>query len=219
MIFIWVALYGAVYTIADGVWGMPWITALAVALYAGLLVLWIIRSGRADGVGLRAPRGLKLRDWASFLPLLLLPVYNVVMADSFGAALSGVVLMAGVSVVEEIFFRGFLLPFLTRKWGRWGIILSAAAFALFHCVNLPRAADPGYVGMQVLCALAAGLCYGAVALRCRSILPCAAAHILTNVTGLFPARPGGDLFLWVCIAVYLGCGLRKICWFKKETTS
>ncbi len=82
------------------------------------------------------------------------------------------------ALAEETFFRGLLLPKLSRAWGRTpAIVATAAAFGLFH-LDLVQ----GAVGF------AAGLLLGWVAERFGSVRPCMAAHATNNL--LFVALAG-----------------------------
>lgn len=77
-------------------------------------------------------------------------------------------------VVEEIFFRGFLLGGLQARIGAWpAILFSSGVFALFHLL-------PGlYVPTFLL-----GVAFGWVYLKTRSIWPAIFAHSLHNTLAL-----------------------------------
>lgn len=201
MICLWVVLYGLTFTLSQTLSaGNPWLTPLAMALYTGLLILWIVRTGQRRAVGLCLPCPLGAREYLELLPLLLLPVCNLLTGVL--PPLPAALLMLSVSAVEELFFRGFLLRFFL-KWGRTrGVLITGICFALFHGVNLLQGGDPAYTAMQALCALTVGICYGAVTVKCGSLLPAMLVHCLTNITGIGgPALSAG---LWLCIAAY-GC--------------
>jgi len=55
------------------------------------------------------------------------PGYAVILTLLLGLVLSGV----AAPVVEEMYFRGYLLPRLSRL-GRWAPVLNVALFALYH---------------------------------------------------------------------------------------
>lgn len=215
MVFIWIALYGLVYSIAERCSGVisggAWIPAVAMLLYSGALILWIWRTGRAEELGFCKPQGLSQGSWVSFLILLLLPLYNLLVSEGIDFSLSDALFLLSVSFVEETIFRGFLLRFVIKKDRFWGIILSGTVFALFHCVNFLHTAAPAYVWMQILCAFAIGISYGAVTVKHHSIFPCVGAHILTNLFGSdtqpLLVQGVGGILLWVCIGVYLCYGL------------
>lgn len=72
--------------------------------------------------------------------------------------------------VEEIFFRGFLLGGLHRKFGFWpALLISSGIFSLFHV----------HLGLYVPTFLL-GLAFGWVYLKTRSIWPSIFAHTLHN---------------------------------------
>jgi membrane protease YdiL (CAAX protease family) len=84
----------------------------------------------------------------------------------FAAAIS-----LGPGVSEELAFRGFFLRgLLSRLSPRQAVILTAAAFALFHL-------DP----LHILLAFPAGLWLGYVVVRTGSIYPAIAGHALNNL--------------------------------------
>lgn len=221
MIFLWVALYGLVYLvsqkISQEIYVTDWVTALAMMIYVGLLLFWIFRTGKHREVNLGAVRQLQFKNFFYFAPLALLPIYNIVTADKHQIGLSAVVFMLSVSLAEEVFFRGFMLRFFIKKGKLSAILLTSACFALFHCVNLAEYSDFTYILMQVLCAFAVGICYGAVTIKFESLIPCFIAHTLTNVTGILnPAYVGQGEEMWgllICIAAYAFYGIwlcRKI---------
>lgn len=205
MVFWWIAGYGLIYTLACRLpqtthpWGVP----LAMAGYAAALIGWIFHTGQAGYLGLCPVRKNTAWGFYWFLPLLTLPVCNLLTAGAFCPDLPTVILMLGVCAVEEIFFRGFLLRRLARYGSLPGIVLSSGIFALFHLVNLMSGSAPAYVWMQVLCAFTVGVCYGAVAIQTGSLIPCFLAHFLTNITAA-PSSDGAVPWLWLCIAA-CGC--------------
>lgn len=87
-------------------------------------------------------------------------------------------LVVVVPLLEEIFWRGFLLRYLTREnWqslpfgecSRTAFFLTAGAFALVHqWEDMPAA-------------FLTGILYNQVAIRTRSLTACVVAHALTNL--------------------------------------
>ena len=181
VLFIWVALYGLTYALSEALFRAPAITALCMAAYCFLLLLWIIRSGQGRTLGLCRP-SLSRRDRLWIYPLLLLlPLYNLL--TSTPPALVSCLLLLSAALVEEVFFRGFLLSRLFR-WGAWrSVWFSAVIFALFHGVNLLQGAGLLQTAAQIFCAAAAGILYAAVTLCSGSILPAMLSHALVNTTG------------------------------------
>ena len=179
MIFFWTMLYGLAYTLPRMYARNAWATSISMSIYILLLILWLIRTGKATYVRLQ---GLKSRNFPDFLPLLLLPVCNLPLVTSPPPTV--VLLMVCVSVAEELLFRGVLLRFFQKRGNFQSILITAVIFALFHGVNLIYSDSLIPVLLQILCAAGAGFLYGAITLKCDSILPAMAGHILTNVTGI-----------------------------------
>lgn len=212
MVFLWVALYGVTYIVSEKFSRVmapaQWITPLAMTLYIGLLIFWLSRTGLSQEIGLCGIRHGMPKDYLFFLPLVLLPIWNLLTAAKWSPELPTAFLMLCVSIAEEIFFRGFMLRFFSKRSKLSGILITSAVFAWFHWVNLFPSGNFAYIMMQVLCAFAAGVCYCAVTLRCGSLLPSVAAHFITNITGAGDpaiALQGWNLLgLWICIAAY-GC--------------
>jgi len=101
----------------------PWPQGLRAAVAQLLMVLpvvalsgWLLEQVWSDPSGSNPLLDMVLTTPSS-LALLLLAFTALVLAPLF----------------EETLFRGVLLPVLARRWGRsWGVVLSAAAFALAH---------------------------------------------------------------------------------------
>jgi membrane protease YdiL (CAAX protease family) len=97
-------------------------------------------------------------------------------------ALAMLALGVAPGLAEEGFFRGLLQTRVAAAWGRWpAIVLSAAAFGLFHV-------DP----VQGSVAFVAGLYLGWMADRFGGIRPTIAAHALNNAMFVFFATQAGD---------------------------
>lgn len=207
MVWFWIALYGIIYTLAmhNSRLVHPWFLPLAMLGYLGAFLCSVVRSGRASQLGVCVPRSI---CQARFLPLLLLPICNLVADRGYFFPITETLLMVSTCAVEELFFRGFLLRTL-RRYGRViAVVLSSAAFALVHIVNLAAGIPPGFVLAQVLCAFTVGICYGIAAIETGSLLWGYVAHLLTNVTAA-PASQTPSPLLWFCIAAYgvYGIGL------------
>ena len=214
MVWFWIALYGIIYTLATHISRLahPWFLPMAMLGYLGAFLCSVVRSGWASQLGVCVPRGI---CQARFLPLLFLPIYNLI-ADRGGLCpITEILLMVSTCAVEELFFRGFLLRTL-RRYGRViAVVLSSAAFALVHIVNLAAGIAPGFVLAQVLCAFTVGICYGIAAIETGSLLWGYVAHLLTNVTASPASQPPTPL-LWLCIAAYGGYGLRLLHLYHKK---
>lgn len=199
MTFLWIASYGLVYALASYLprEEYPWAVPLAMLGYSGALILWVFRTGQARRLGLSTPRNIRC---IRFLPLLMLPVCNLLTAETISLSFPTFVLILAVCAAEELFFRGLLLRFLMRYGAIPAVLLSSLVFALFHLVNL-IAGTALYTWAQVLCAFAAGVCFAAAAALSGSLLPGFAAHLLSNITAA-PAPADPAPLLWLCIALY-----------------
>jgi len=101
----------------------PWLPSVLRALAQVLMVLplvalagWLLQHLWADPSGSNPLLEMVLSN-SSPMALLLLASTALLLAPLF----------------EETLFRGLLLPVLARHWGRgWGVVLSAACFALAH---------------------------------------------------------------------------------------
>jgi uncharacterized protein len=86
--------------------------------------------------------------------------------------LIGTVLVA--PVVEEIYFRGYLLPRMPRQLGRWTVPAHVAPFAAYHL------STPWLVPTRIIAVLP--LAY--IALRTRDVHVGIVAHVLLNTADL-----------------------------------
>ncbi|TKY51364.1 putative membrane peptidase YdiL [Spatholobus suberectus] len=95
---------------------------------------------------------------------------SIVARDPVAMALYAVVVSVCAPVWEEIVFRGFLLPSLTKYMPVWSAILvSSIAFALAH-FNIQRMLPLVFLGMVM----------GTVFVRSRNLLPSMLLHSLWN---------------------------------------
>ncbi|MQL82900.1 hypothetical protein Taro_015390 [Colocasia esculenta] len=95
---------------------------------------------------------------------------SILARDPVAMALYAVVVSICAPVWEEIVFRGFLLPSLTRYMPlRWAVIVSALAFALAH-FNVQRLLPLVFLGVVM----------GAVFARTKNLLPSMLLHSLWN---------------------------------------
>ena len=218
MAFLWVIVYGLTLGLMQRVADRPWLRGCLPVAFCVAFLLWIIKTGRLQQAGLGKLRLTGFRQGACLLVLMLLPVCNLVCSKGQIPAASFCLEMLGVCLAEELFFRGFLLGFLSREKPFRGMVLSSLLFALMHLANLLSGADPLFTGLQAICGFAVGLCYCAVTLRFGSLLPCTAAHFLTNIFGTGSAQGAAMITgLLVCTAVYGLCGL-GICPKTQEET-
>ncbi|MEB3173099.1 MAG: CPBP family intramembrane glutamic endopeptidase [Cyanobacteriota bacterium] len=138
----------------------PWSQGLQRAIAQLLMVLplvalagWLLQHLWADPSGSNPLLEMVLTS-SSPLPLLLLASTALVLAPLF----------------EETLFRGVLMPVLAQHWGAaWGVVLSAACFALAH-LSLGE-----LVPLFVL-----GLGLGWLRLQSGRLASCALMHSLWN---------------------------------------
>jgi len=227
MIFFWIMLYGIAHFAGKSLdWrydAADWGYAAVMLLYAVLLVLWTIRTGNYRPVRLNTVHWNGIRDFPYFLPLAVLPAYNLIAGGFCLPSGTDVLIMLSISVTEELFFRGYLLSFLREKGNASAIFITSILFALLHGANWFENADWIYVLLQMLSAFVVSICFCKITIRFRSVLPCMAAHFFINITGTGSIENSTHLFgLAVCIAIYACYGMWLSCEAKqtiKETVS
>lgn len=91
---------------------------------------------------------------------------------AWGWAVTIVVVAFVPAVVEEIFFRGALLPMIRRVTGGWmsAVVLSAVVFSLIHCDM------SAFLSRMIL-----GLVLGAIFVYSRTLLASISFHFLNNL--------------------------------------
>ena len=105
-------------------------------------------------------------------------------------------LCLSVASVEELIFRGILLPLLLDRFAaaRGGrllaVLLSAAIFGLSHLVNLFQGADPAATLLQVGYSFLIGCVAAVIYLLTRRILWPILFHAVYNFGGLLVSRLG-----------------------------
>ena len=86
------------------------------------------------------------------------------------------------SILEEFIFRGIILVVFLNKYSSIkAIIYSAISFGLIHLLNLANDRELIWVLGQVIYTSVAGLFYGYLFLRTRSLLPAVLVHYLLNL--------------------------------------
>lgn len=140
----------------------------------------------------------KKGDLLFFLPAVLIALNNFpwLSLATGSAHLQGsasvwllLIQVLGVGIMEELAFRGILLPFLLERLGRtkkgmWiSILLSSTIFGVIHFANLIEAPNVAAVLMQVgYSTLLGGLC-AALFLGTGNIWYCIAVHVEFNFGG------------------------------------
>jgi membrane protease YdiL (CAAX protease family) len=198
--------------------GAWWMFVILLTQYAGYFLLagpldwWFRRKGPADygltRAGIPWPRlGLIAAATAALCawPLLAFSMANpdpgdqtvpwrhafLTMPMTWQAwVFAGVASWALVPVLEELFFRGYVLRRLEEDWGTApAIVGSACLFTFRHSQYLiPNGYNVAILALIVLFALGLGIAFALT----RSIIPGIAAHVLIN----FPIRN-----VWVQAAV------------------
>lgn len=130
--------------------------ALAAGLWTPLLAVdWLRSQVLADPEKRQLFERLVQPGWGGFPALLA-------------------VLAVAPGMMEELAFRGILLPPLARAWGGWpAVLVTAAAFAGFHLS-----------AEQLVVQFLLGLVFGWLRLRTGSLWPCVLAHAGHNALTL-----------------------------------
>ena len=181
--------------------GGLWLLALQTGILAGAAWLFSVRKygGGLAALGIRSPLGrhpylLAAGAWTAALavaaawsllvvrvgPEWLKPPDSAgLLTEQFGADLIGLLIVVVVwgPVGEELFFRGFVLPGLVRRFGvPAAVVVSSALFALFHVA-------PGMLVPTFLLGAALAWIY----LKTGSIWPSIMVHSIQNALALYLA--------------------------------
>ena len=100
--------------------------------------------------------------------------------DEADGSIVATIFLVGIigPMAEEIFFRGFVLPGLMKKFGIiWALVISSAVFGLFHI-------DLG----AIVPTFALGLALGWVYIKTGSIWPAMFAHGMHNTVAVLIAK-------------------------------
>lgn len=189
-------------------WMLPeWLALPGVipACCLAALLLWCFASGRAKCLFLTRPRG----HWVSLWPLALFPAWNLLRGSPGQWETARMLPLLLAAIAEELFFRGAVLSLWERKHTRGGVLVSAVLFAAYHLFS------PNPNGVQLLCALAAGVCYGEATLRTGSLFPAMLAHLAVNLTSTWEMGEGNS-GLWLCVGVCLLWGFWDATKRRKE---
>ena len=145
-------------------WTSPWRLA-GIGVLVGIALRWPLAALEIAFLGRDAPAellGLLLADLA--LPLLVL---------------LGLTVVVGAPVFEELFFRGLMLPTLSRPWPLWAAVaVSSCIFGVLH------------LGQPLLALVYITLVGAALAItriRTKSLIPCVVAHAVFNGTSFLMA--------------------------------
>jgi len=193
------------YLAAFAGWGLAWCGAWEIARAVGprgepgetlwwigvKLLVWVAPAlwlARRDGLGLgfARPRWAVVAVWAAGVVVAL-----AVRATWFGTRwvppsleLSLFNALVVSPLVEELVFRGYLMPRLARAWTPHTANLAAAfAFAAAHLPGRIYQGRPVEL-LDLLVYVALGLLFGLAALRSRSTWGAVVLHVVNNVGSL-----------------------------------
>lgn len=129
--------------------------------------------------------GLGIGAALMILPALVLTVFGYVHwqlnAFSFFSIISGIALMAGVAIAEELLFRGFMFQRLIDAFGKWPAqFIISGLFLLTHLNN------PGMTGLtQILASVnifVASLLFGFAYIKTKNLAMPIGLHFMANLT-------------------------------------
>lgn len=101
-------------------------------------------------------------------------MYEALTESGLGTATLAITAVLVAPFAEEIFFRGFLFPGISKRWGySWGVVVSGALFAVAHL------GSGGLVPIFILGMLLAWLYK-----RTGSLWPCIITHFAYNSLAL-----------------------------------
>jgi uncharacterized protein len=134
---------------------------VAASLLTGLLLM------RTSGfspwqLGFRKPSEGSLKQVWLYLPLVLLEIVPIIMYGSivshtlgFYAVLALFTLAVGLN--EELYFRGLVFSFLSRKGAQHAVVGSSIIFGVLHAVNALSGTNIWHVLLQIAFAFLVGL--------------------------------------------------------------
>jgi membrane protease YdiL (CAAX protease family) len=170
---------------------------LAHAWMAAIALGWFFLLGRRFPIGSLKRR---MRPWYIAALVLIavnvaetlgsLPVAKPSLLHSLPTLLAELVFLAlVVGPTEEMLFRGLIQTGLNASLGvrslwrlRWGTVIAALLFGLFHFINL--AYQPlGTTLLQVFTAIVIGLVFGLLYDRTRNLVGASLAHGVADFSG------------------------------------
>lgn len=116
-----------------------------------------------------------------------------------------------VALMEELFFRALLLPFLREKFRKYkggfylSVLLSAALFSLMHLINLFYGAPFGAIALQIGYTFLLGIMFGVMFCITKNVWLCVIVHTIFDIGGLIVTDlgtgPFQDTLFWILTAV------------------
>ncbi|MBE6712778.1 MAG: CPBP family intramembrane metalloprotease [Ruminococcaceae bacterium] len=162
-------------------------TVLINTAFSAALLLLILLLKSASYYGLQAVKAP--RRYLYFLPLLLVVSVNlwngVNINHSAAEIVCHVLTMLNIGFIEEIIFRGFLFRMMAKDNVRVAMAVSSVTFGIGHVVNLLNGADLVPTLFQIAYAASIGYLFVIIFHKSGSLLPCIAAHSLTNALSVF----------------------------------
>lgn len=117
---------------------------------------------------------------------------------------------ASVALMEELFFRALLLPFVRERIkgklaAGWTTLVTAAAFALTHLFNLLFGADVGGTFLQVGYTFLLGCMFAVLFMETENIWLCVGVHFVFDAGGVLVPDLGSGAFqdttFWILTAL------------------
>lgn len=218
MFFVWLFLYGSITFVAEHFSSLnAWIIPAGQLVNTLILIGWLKIRGQERlltfGLHTKLHRRTRLWGLAYLLPVVCQIMYFGVRPRS---AIDILCILLAV-IQEEILFRGILLSWLGRFGRTRSIILSGIIFAAAHLLNLAEGMEQAGLILQPVYAMAAGSALSGLAMACESLIPCIGIHFLNNLTANDSVvLPTGYLpWFWLCVMIYLVCGIKMICFLNK----
>lgn len=162
-------------------------------------------------------KGLRLKNLLIIAPCLLICINNFPFIDYFMGNLyinrydlitAFALECVFVGLFEELLFRGLVLTICLERWRKskhgelLAILISSAAFGLFHLLNLFSGSSVGAVLMQIGYSFLLGCMLSFTLLKTKCVWLCVFFHALYNFGGLFFITLGGGIF-WSVFTIIL----------------
>ncbi|HYK72460.1 MAG TPA: CPBP family intramembrane glutamic endopeptidase [Pseudoneobacillus sp.] len=159
---------------------LGWLVMLIYATFTFLAVKWV----KIDKeIGLTMPSSSK--DWYAWLPTLIIPltiVYLLGINSSWGHIPLLLIAAVGVSVNEEILFRGILLRAILPFGKTVAIIVPSLLFGAAHLANIFVGGDVTFALFQFGWTFFSGMALTTMVLANRSLIPAIAFHFVLDAT-------------------------------------
>lgn len=199
---MWIIIYVAGFSTADGISESVGIPKLVTAIFAlamsAVLFFFVKKNDLMAYFGLCRAEGSS-RKYLYFLPILLISSVNFWIGITCKASLPEVILfiisMLCVGFLEELIFRGFLFKAMCRDNVKTAIVVSSLTFGFGHIVNLLRGEALAETLVQLIYASAIGFCFTVLFYVGKSIIPCIIAHAIVNSTSMFCMDGNWTMFL------------------------